>query len=65
MTGFHATDPESFATALHAALSMSPAEQTAMRERGRAWAVERFSRKGFEEAWEASGWRRWLPKDFL
>ena len=61
-TGFHATEPVSFAEKLHEALSMDEEEQRAMRERGRKWAVERFSRAGFEEAWEASGWRQWLPK---
>ncbi|KAL5501840.1 ALG11 [Sanghuangporus vaninii] len=60
-TGYHATTPETFSTALHTALSLSPSEDFAMRKRARTLALERFSRRGFEQAWEESGWRRWLP----
>ncbi|THH09846.1 hypothetical protein EW145_g1732 [Phellinidium pouzarii] len=60
-TGYHATTPTTFGEALHTVLSLSLAEDIAMRSRARAWAVERFSRGGFEQAWEESGWRRWLP----
>ncbi|KAH8114787.1 glycosyltransferase family 4 protein [Phellopilus nigrolimitatus] len=60
-TGYHATTPATFGAALHTVLSLSPEAENSMRERGRAWAVERFSRRGFEQAWEESGWRKWLP----
>ncbi|KAI5123105.1 hypothetical protein M0805_001461 [Coniferiporia weirii] len=60
-TGYHATTSETFGAALHTVLSLSHAEELAMRERARAWAVEHFSRGGFERAWEGSGWRKWLP----
>ncbi|EJC98471.1 glycosyltransferase family 4 protein [Fomitiporia mediterranea MF3/22] len=63
-TGYHATTPQTFATQLHSTLSLSPAEEHAMRLRARTWAVERFSRAGFERAWEESGWRKWLPASY-
>ena len=57
-TGFHAKDVGEFAQALHAALSLSEDEALAMRERGRASAVARFSEREFEMAWDASDWRK-------
>ncbi|KDN38772.1 hypothetical protein RSAG8_09322, partial [Rhizoctonia solani AG-8 WAC10335] len=54
-TGYHATDPISFAEAFHKALSLPPPEALAMRKRARALAVERFSTDGFEKGW-AQGW---------
>ncbi|KAG8741162.1 asparagine-linked glycosylation protein [Ceratobasidium sp. 428] len=54
-TGYHATDPTSFADAFHKALSLSPLEALFMRERARNLAVERFSTEGFELGW-ARGW---------
>ncbi|VDC07093.1 unnamed protein product [Peniophora sp. CBMAI 1063] len=59
-TGFHAKDVGEFAQALHNALSLSDAEALAMRERGRASAVARFSEEEFEKAWDASGWKKWM-----
>jgi len=60
-TGYHATTPGTFAAELHEVLSLSASDEMAMRRRARTWAVERFSREGFEKAWEASGWRSWIP----
>ena len=60
--GFHATSSETFASAIHTVFSLSPIEEKAMRDRARSWAVERFSRTGFEEAWESTGWRNWLHR---
>ncbi|KAH7339450.1 glycosyltransferase family 4 protein [Rhizoctonia solani] len=54
-TGYHATDPVSFAQAFHEALSLPSREALAMRKRARALAVERFSTEGFENGW-AQGW---------
>ncbi|KAG5645460.1 hypothetical protein DXG03_006005 [Asterophora parasitica] len=62
-TGYHAETPETFAEALHAALTLSPAEDLAMRRRARTWAIKRFSEEEFERGWHASGWRRWLYRD--
>ncbi|KAI0267331.1 mannosyltransferase [Gloeopeniophorella convolvens] len=59
-TGFHATDPEGFARAMHEVLVMPAAERLAMRERARARATVTFSEKAFEEAWTGSGWVQWL-----
>jgi alpha-1,2-mannosyltransferase len=61
-TGYHATSPETFAERIYEALSLSDDDDFAMRSRGRAWASHKFSREGFEEDWEASGWRQWLVK---
>ncbi|ELU39306.1 demethylmenaquinone methyltransferase domain-containing protein [Rhizoctonia solani AG-1 IA] len=62
-TGYHATDPVSFAEAFHDALSLPAPEALAMRKRARALAVERFSTEGFEKGW-AQGWesaiRSWV-----
>lgn len=48
--GFHATTPSEFAEAFHQALSLSPADALAMRQRAResSW---RFSEKVFSDAW--------------
>ncbi|KAM6494268.1 mannosyltransferase [Amanita muscaria] len=62
-TGFHARDSDSFAEALHNALSLSNAEELAMRERARKWAVQRFSEEEFVKGWDSSGWLSWLPKN--
>ncbi|GLB38552.1 putative ALG11 mannosyltransferase N-terminus [Lyophyllum shimeji] len=62
-TGYHAQTPKSFAEALHAALTLSPADDLAMRRRARTWAVQRFSEEEFERGWQASGWRAWLFRD--
>jgi len=59
-TGFHARDPDSFADALHQALSLSKAEESAMRKRARQWAVQRFSEEEFVKGWNASGWQKSL-----
>lgn len=61
LTGFHATSPESFANAIHDALSLSPTAQLAMRERAKKWAVERFSEDEFRKSWDASGWKKFIP----
>ncbi|CAE6416084.1 hypothetical protein ACGC1H_007199 [Rhizoctonia solani] len=53
-TGYHATDPISFAEAFHKALSLPSSEALAMRKRARALAVERFSTDGFEKGWAQS-----------
>ena len=52
--GYHATDPPSFADAIHTALTLSPAEELAIRRRARRAAVEKFSEKGFIRGWKAS-----------
>lgn len=41
---------------MHTALTLSPEEDMAIRQRARTWAVQRFSEAEFEAAWEASGW---------
>ncbi|TYJ53573.1 hypothetical protein B9479_005777 [Cryptococcus floricola] len=51
-TGFHATDADSFAEAIHAALSVSPKESLKMRKAARQLAVEKFSERKFEEDWD-------------
>ncbi|KAJ7160707.1 mannosyltransferase [Mycena filopes] len=56
ITGYHAKTPAEFAAAIHAALTLSPEEDVAIRTRARTWAVQRFSEAEFEAAWEASGW---------
>ncbi|CAE6443376.1 unnamed protein product [Rhizoctonia solani] len=53
-TGYHATDPISFAEAFHKALSLPSSEALAMRKRARTLAVERFSTDGFEKGWAQS-----------
>ncbi|OBZ71200.1 GDP-Man:Man(3)GlcNAc(2)-PP-Dol alpha-1,2-mannosyltransferase [Grifola frondosa] len=59
-TGYHATSPETFAEALHTALTLSPEAELALRLRARTWAVQRFSEEEFEKEWDASGWKKWL-----
>ncbi|TFY83136.1 hypothetical protein EWM64_g876 [Hericium alpestre] len=59
-TGFHAKDPDSFAEALHTALTLSTEEDLAVRQRARSWAVSKFSESEFGKGWQASGWRQWL-----
>ncbi|KNZ81275.1 Asparagine-linked glycosylation protein 11 like protein [Termitomyces sp. J132] len=59
-TGYHADSPETFAEALHSALTLSSDEDLAIRKRARRWALHRFSEEEFEKGWQASGWRRYL-----
>jgi alpha-1,2-mannosyltransferase len=59
-TGYHATTPKAFAAALHTVLALRSDEELALRERARAWAVQRFSEEEFWTGWNASGWRNWL-----
>ncbi|KAF5382430.1 hypothetical protein D9615_002779 [Tricholomella constricta] len=63
LTGYHAETPETFAEALHVALTLSSADDLAMRRRARTWAVQRFSEEEFERGWHASGWRECLFRD--
>ncbi|KAF2461443.1 hypothetical protein BDY21DRAFT_332146 [Lineolata rhizophorae] len=51
-TGFHATDPPSFARGFGAALDLSPADALAMRLRARA-SSRRFTEEAFEMKWVA------------
>ncbi|KZT64178.1 glycosyltransferase family 4 protein [Daedalea quercina L-15889] len=60
-TGYHATSPETFAEAFHTVLTLPPGEDLALRQRARTWAVQRFSEEEFENGWNESGWRKWLP----
>ncbi|KAF9066173.1 glycosyltransferase family 4 protein [Rhodocollybia butyracea] len=60
-TGYHADSVETFAEALQTALSLSDAEDLAMRQRARTWAVQRFSEEEFEKSWNASRWKSFLP----
>lgn len=60
LAGYHATTPETFAAALHTALTLSAGEDAALRQRARTWAVQRFSEEEFARGWNASGWRDWL-----
>ncbi|KAF8183753.1 hypothetical protein K438DRAFT_1838540 [Mycena galopus ATCC 62051] len=55
-TGYHAKTPEEFASRIHEALTLSPKDDLAIRQRARTWAVQRFSEAEFEAGWEASGW---------
>ncbi|KAF7345073.1 hypothetical protein MVEN_01670800 [Mycena venus] len=57
-TGYHAKTPEEFASRIHEALTLSPEDDLAIRQRARTWAVQRFSEAEFEAAWEASGWSK-------
>ncbi|KAF8636015.1 hypothetical protein AX15_000175 [Amanita polypyramis BW_CC] len=59
-TGFHAKDLDSFAEALHQALSLSQVEGLAMRNRARRLAMQRFSEEEFVNGWNASGWQSWF-----
>jgi len=59
-TGFHAVTCEEFADALQTVLTLSPDDESYMRWRARAWAVQRFSEEEFEKGWNQSGWRTWL-----
>ncbi|KAG6816796.1 hypothetical protein H0H87_002765 [Tephrocybe sp. NHM501043] len=59
-TGYHADDPDTFAEALHTALTLNPTEDLAIRKRARSWALQRFSEEEFETGWHASGWRRFI-----
>ncbi|WVR04606.1 hypothetical protein IAU60_001616 [Kwoniella sp. DSM 27419] len=56
-TGFQATDAESFAEAIHAALSLSGKDGLIMRKTAREAAVRKFSEAEFEKGWE-KGWMR-------
>ncbi|KAJ7279072.1 mannosyltransferase [Mycena rebaudengoi] len=56
ITGYHATTPTTFASAIHTALTLPPDADFALRQRARTWAVQRFSEAEFEASWEASGW---------
>ncbi|KAJ7166578.1 hypothetical protein C8R46DRAFT_1034614 [Mycena filopes] len=55
LEGYHVKTPADFAAVIHAALTLSPEEDVAIRARARTWAVQRFSEAEFEAAWEASG----------
>jgi len=61
-TGYHATTPDTFAAAMHSALTLSTSEELALRQRARTWAVQKFSEEEFEKGWNATGWRTWLPQ---
>ncbi|KAH9968034.1 mannosyltransferase [Russula dissimulans] len=54
-TGFHATDPASFAQAVHEVITMPEEERVAIRARARRWATATFSQEAFER-----GWVRWV-----
>ncbi|WWC67918.1 uncharacterized protein I206_101836 [Kwoniella pini CBS 10737] len=56
-TGFHATDAESFAEAIHEALRLSSKQSLTMRKAAREAAVQKFSEKEFEKHWQ-DGWIR-------
>ncbi|BEJ12922.1 hypothetical protein CspHIS471_0300960 [Cutaneotrichosporon sp. HIS471] len=56
-TGFHATDAESFADAIHEALSLSRHQELAMRRTARSLARDKFSEAAFERGF-ARGWSR-------
>ncbi|KAG6910663.1 hypothetical protein DXG01_008707 [Tephrocybe rancida] len=60
LTGYHADSPETFAEALHTALTLSPPEDLAIRKRARTWALQRFSEEEFMQGWHESGWRRFV-----
>ncbi|QRV94109.1 glycosyltransferase family 4 protein [Ceratobasidium sp. AG-Ba] len=47
-TGYHATDPASFAQAFHKVLSLPETEAHSMRKHARALAIDRFSTEEFE-----------------
>ncbi|KAH8826769.1 mannosyltransferase [Flagelloscypha sp. PMI_526] len=59
-TGYHAIDEDGFAEAFRAVFEMSEKEDLEMRQRARKVAVQRFGEEQFMDAWEASGWRRFL-----
>ncbi|WRT64804.1 uncharacterized protein IL334_001739 [Kwoniella shivajii] len=54
-TGFHATDADSFAEAIHQAFSLPLKESVSTRKAARELAVQKFSEKEFEEGWR-KGW---------
>jgi len=56
ITGYHATSPDTFASSIHKAFTLSPMADLAIRQRARTWAVQRFSEAEFEASWEASEW---------
>ncbi|WVW78496.1 hypothetical protein I302_100451 [Kwoniella bestiolae CBS 10118] len=56
-TGFHATDAESFAEAIHQAFTLSPEESLKMRKAAREASVRKFSESQFERGWQ-EGWMR-------
>ena len=58
--GFHAVTSEQFVDALQTVLTLSSDDESYMRWRARAWAVQRFSEEEFEKGWNQSGWRTWL-----
>jgi alpha-1,2-mannosyltransferase len=64
--GYHATDPASFASAMHEAFCLAddPAQAEAIRRRARDSAVMKFSDEGFVRTWESAlgtdGWDRWV-----
>ncbi|KAH7359964.1 hypothetical protein BKA66DRAFT_215570, partial [Pyrenochaeta sp. MPI-SDFR-AT-0127] len=49
-TGFHATTTKQYAEGFHKALSLSPSETFAMRQRARK-SADRFTDRGFAEKW--------------
>ncbi|WWD21459.1 hypothetical protein CI109_105944 [Kwoniella shandongensis] len=56
-TGFHATDAQSFAEAIHNAFSLPSKESLKIRKAARAAASEKFSEAGFEKGFDR-GWQR-------
>ncbi|KAK8847360.1 hypothetical protein IAR55_005217 [Kwoniella newhampshirensis] len=56
-TGFHATDAESFAEAIHNVFTLPSRESLRIRKAARAAASEKLSEEGFERGFE-QGWRR-------
>ncbi|KAM0748153.1 UDP-Glycosyltransferase/glycogen phosphorylase [Meredithblackwellia eburnea MCA 4105] len=56
-TGFHATDPKSFAEKLGEIVAMDERDKLEMRERARRNVRDRFGEKAFEEGW-MEGWRK-------
>ncbi len=61
--GYHAVTPETFASAMHEILSLSPDKQLSMRSCARKCAVKQFSEDEFVKGWERSGWKAYLYRD--
>ena len=57
MAGFHATDAESFADAIHEALALPATQQLKMRQAARELAETKFSEAAFEDGFVV-GWER-------
>ncbi|GJJ15736.1 hypothetical protein Clacol_010014 [Clathrus columnatus] len=54
ITGFHAKEPASFASAMYDILSLTTSEDLAIRSRARRRAIEVFSEEGFVKGWETA-----------